>query len=151
MTSKFTEILEPSEAQTYTHPHLNVSLEDILAEEGRRRSASESSSQSGSDSPKSPTDESKAKSLRRRGFTFGSKKGRRATYANLSYLHESVTSTKRQSTTARKIRHARSSAMACRALGNYEVILTSTFYTFYWLPPHMCEEPSTLGIMPWSR
>ncbi|KAF2266967.1 hypothetical protein CC78DRAFT_577500 [Lojkania enalia] len=82
MTSKFTEILEPSEAPTYTHPHLNVSLEDILAEEGRKRSGSESSTSSqhddnsGSDTPKSPTDLGKAKSLRRRAFTFGNKKGR---------------------------------------------------------------------------
>lgn len=83
MTSKFTEILEPSEAPTYTHPHLNVSLEDVLAEEGRKRSASQSSqssgSRSGSDSPASPTDEGKSKMFRRRAFTFGAKKDRRAT------------------------------------------------------------------------
>ncbi|KAF2798322.1 hypothetical protein K505DRAFT_321944 [Melanomma pulvis-pyrius CBS 109.77] len=85
MPSKFTEILEPSEAPTYSHPHLNVSLEDILAEEGRKRSTSHSSSsshsstpRSGSDSPKSPTEESKASLFRRRAFTLGSKKGRRA-------------------------------------------------------------------------
>ncbi|KAF2002873.1 DBR1-domain-containing protein [Amniculicola lignicola CBS 123094] len=71
------KILEPSEQPTYTHPHLNVSLEDILAEEGRRRSDSQSSSSSGSTSPKSPTDEGKGRGLKRRGFTFGSKKGRR--------------------------------------------------------------------------
>ncbi|KAF2739990.1 DBR1-domain-containing protein [Polyplosphaeria fusca] len=81
MTSKFTEILEPSEAPTYTHPHLNVSLEDVLAEEGRKRSASQSSHssgfRSGSDSPNSPTDDTKEKSSRRRAFTFGTKKDRR--------------------------------------------------------------------------
>lgn len=87
MTSKFTEILEPSDAPTYTHPHLNVSLEDILAEEGRKRSASQSSvssqssnPRSGSNSPVSPTtEESKKEGLRRRAFTFGSKKVRRGT------------------------------------------------------------------------
>lgn len=80
MTSKFTEILEPSKAPTYTHPHLNVSLEDILAEEGRKRSNSQSSAssqnsapRSGSDSPKSPTEEKK-EGIRRRAFTFGSKR-----------------------------------------------------------------------------
>ena len=85
MTSKFQEILEPAEAPTYTHPHLNVSLDDILRE-GRERSASQSSASSqpqsphsGNESPKSPTEESKASSFRRRAFTLGSKKGRRAT------------------------------------------------------------------------
>lgn len=84
MTSKFQEILEPTQAPTYTHPHLNVSLEDILRE-GRERSASQSSSsdsssntQSGNDAPKSPTSESKSSAFRRRAFTLGSKKGRRA-------------------------------------------------------------------------
>ncbi|KAK7193803.1 hypothetical protein PSPO01_00476 [Paraphaeosphaeria sporulosa] len=85
MTStKFIEILEPAQAPTYTHPHLNVSLDDIL-KEGRERSASQSSESSqsqsqrssGSTSPKSPTDESKSSSFRRRAFTLGSKKGRR--------------------------------------------------------------------------
>lgn len=33
-----------------------------------------------------------------------------------------------------KDRHARKSAMACQARGNYEVNLTSTFYTFMILP-----------------
>ncbi|KAF2447836.1 hypothetical protein P171DRAFT_429438 [Karstenula rhodostoma CBS 690.94] len=83
--TKFIEILEPAQAPTYTHPHLNVSLDDIL-NEGRERSASqssESSSQShshqssGSTSPKSPTDDSKSSSFRHRAFTLGSKKGRR--------------------------------------------------------------------------
>ncbi|KAF2131573.1 hypothetical protein P153DRAFT_383667 [Dothidotthia symphoricarpi CBS 119687] len=83
MTSKFTEILEPTQAPTYTHPHLNVSLEDILAEEGRKRSASQSSqgSQTGSDSsaPPSPTSSthdhaSKMGLLKRRAFTLGTKK-----------------------------------------------------------------------------
>ncbi|KAF2018975.1 hypothetical protein BU24DRAFT_458698 [Aaosphaeria arxii CBS 175.79] len=88
MTSKFTEILEPSEAPTYTHPHLNVSLEDVLAEEGRKRSGSHSSSSShssnsrtGSDAaPKSPTssEESVKDGLKRR-FTFGRNKARRST------------------------------------------------------------------------
>lgn len=88
-TSKFMEILEPTEAPSITtHPHLNVSLEDILAEEGRKRSVSQSSegsqsgsrdSGSGSESPKSPTDESKSSAFRRRAFTLGSRKGRRAT------------------------------------------------------------------------
>ncbi|KAF2637052.1 DBR1-domain-containing protein [Massarina eburnea CBS 473.64] len=90
MTSKFQEILEPAEAPAYTHPHLNVSLEDILRE-GRERSASESSSSSSSHSrsssegtgcPKSPTPTShsaddRASVFRRRAFTLGSKKGRR--------------------------------------------------------------------------
>lgn len=85
MTStKFIEILEPTQAPTYTHPHLNVSLDDIL-KEGRERSASQSSESSqsqshqssGSTSPKSPTDESKSSSFRRRAFTLGSKKGHR--------------------------------------------------------------------------
>lgn len=85
MTSKFQEILEPAEAPTYTHPHLNVSLEDIL-KEGRERSASQSSassqshfgSGSGNESPKSPTQESKSSAFKRR-ITLGSKKGRRET------------------------------------------------------------------------
>lgn len=93
MTSKFTEILEPSQAPTYSHPHLNVSLEDVLAEEGRKRSSSSSSSssqsstpRSGSDSPKSPTEETKASMFRRRAFTLGSKKGRHVSWmaSNLS-------------------------------------------------------------------
>lgn len=86
MTSKFQEILEPSEAPTYTHPHLNVSLEDILAEEGRKRSDSQSSASShtsnsrssSSDDLKSPTTEEKKEGLRRRAFTLGSKKFRRS-------------------------------------------------------------------------
>jgi len=84
MTSKFVELLDPSEASAYSHPHLNVSLEDILAEEGRERSASQSSSnsessppRSGSDGPKSPTEESKGSMFRRRAFTLGTKMGRR--------------------------------------------------------------------------
>lgn len=84
MTStKFIEILEPAQAPTYTHPHLNVSLDDILRE-GRERSASESSASSqphqssGNSSPKSPTDESKGSSFKRRAFALGSKKGRRS-------------------------------------------------------------------------
>ena len=82
MTStKFIEILEPAQAPSYTHPHLNVSLEDILRE-GRERSASESSASSHSHSsdngnPKSPTDESKSSAFKRRAFNLGSKKGRR--------------------------------------------------------------------------
>jgi lariat debranching enzyme len=86
MGSKFVENL--SEVPI-THPHLNVSLEDILAEEGRKRSASQSSSssqttsaRSGSDaatSPTSPTQASKMGSIRRRALTLGSKKIRRGT------------------------------------------------------------------------
>ncbi|KAF2706606.1 hypothetical protein K504DRAFT_60110 [Pleomassaria siparia CBS 279.74] len=86
MTSKFIEILDHSEGLAYSHPHLNVSLEDILAEEGRKRSTSQSSSssqsslpRSGSDRPpKSPTEESKPSIFRRRAFTLGNKKGPRA-------------------------------------------------------------------------
>lgn len=84
MTSKFQEILEPTEAPAHTHPHLNVSLQDVLRE-GRERSSSESSdgsqsgAHSGNDSPKSPTSESKSSAFRRRAFTLGSKKGRRTT------------------------------------------------------------------------
>ncbi|KAF2691315.1 hypothetical protein K458DRAFT_382880 [Lentithecium fluviatile CBS 122367] len=84
MPSKFQEILEPTEAPTYTHPHLNVSLEDILREgRERERSSSQSSKSShsnsqtpGNESPKSPTSDSKSSSFRRRAFTLGSKKGR---------------------------------------------------------------------------
>lgn len=82
-TTKFIEILEPAHAPTYTHPHLNVSLEDILRE-GRERSASESSesgssaqSRKSSDTATAPAEESKASAFRRRAFTLGSKKGRR--------------------------------------------------------------------------
>lgn len=77
--SRFVENLEDV---PITHPHLNVSLEDILAEEGRKRSTSQSSdtTRSGSDStpsPTSPTSPSKMDAIRRRAFTLGSKKGRR--------------------------------------------------------------------------
>jgi lariat debranching enzyme len=85
MSSRFVENLET--IAPITHPHLNVSLDDILAEEGRKRSSSHSSEssqtsgrRSGSDatpSPSSPTTESKIDSIRRRAFTLGSKKGRR--------------------------------------------------------------------------
>ena len=79
MASRFVENLEEV---PITHPHLNVSLDDILAEEGRKRSSSQSSDSSetrpsGSSSaasPTSPTHESKIK----RAFTLGSKKGRRS-------------------------------------------------------------------------
>lgn len=83
MASRFVENL--SEVPI-THPHLNVSLDDILAEEAsRKRSGSQSSqssqndtsrSGSGSDSPTSPTTESKMNAIRRRALTLGSKKGR---------------------------------------------------------------------------
>jgi lariat debranching enzyme len=85
MASKFVENLEEV---PNTHPHLNVSLEDILAEEGRKRSSSQSSESSnsngrsgseGAQSPTSPTHhESHLGSIRRRAFTLGSKKVRRA-------------------------------------------------------------------------
>jgi lariat debranching enzyme len=84
MGSKFVENLSDV---PITHPHLNVSLEDILAEEGRKRSASQSSTsshttteRSGSDAaqPPSPTQSSKMGSIRRRALTLGSKKVRRA-------------------------------------------------------------------------
>jgi hypothetical protein len=79
MASRFVENLEEV---PISHPHLNVSLDDILAEEGRKRSSSQSSDstetrRSGSStaaSPTSPTHESKIK----RAFTLGSKKARRS-------------------------------------------------------------------------
>ncbi|KAL6706765.1 hypothetical protein ACN47E_005101 [Coniothyrium glycines] len=84
MASRFVENLDTT--TPITHPHLNVSLNDILAEEGRKRSSSQSSEsshtsdrQSGSESsnsPTSPTTESKMDSIKRRAFTLGSKKGR---------------------------------------------------------------------------
>lgn len=82
MASRFVENLEEV---PITHPHLNVSLDDILAEESRKRSTSQSSDgshmdRSGSDSatsPTSPTSESKMNAIRRRALTLGSKKGRR--------------------------------------------------------------------------
>lgn len=75
MTStKFIEILEPTQAPTYTHPHLNVSLDDILRE-GRERSASQSSG-SDSSAPKSPTEDKNTSNFVRR-LTLG-KKARRA-------------------------------------------------------------------------
>jgi lariat debranching enzyme len=82
MSSRFVENLEEV---PITHPHLNVSLEDILAEESRKRSTSQSSDQShadrsGSDSlpsPTSPTSDSKMNLLKRRALALGSKKGRR--------------------------------------------------------------------------
>jgi lariat debranching enzyme len=78
MASRFVENLDEV---PITHPHLNVSLDDILAEESRKRSTSQSSEgsthRSGSDSPSSPTtSESKMNSLKRRALTLGSKKGR---------------------------------------------------------------------------
>jgi lariat debranching enzyme len=85
MASKFVENLEEV---PITHPHLNVSLDDILAEEGRKRSDSQSSASSNSNgrsgsesaqSPTSPTHESHLGSIKRRAFTLGSKKIRRAT------------------------------------------------------------------------
>lgn len=86
MASRFVENLDT--VSTISHPHLNVSLEDILAEEGRKRSSSQSSEssqtagrRSGSESvasPTSPTNENKMDTIRRRAFTLGSKKGRRA-------------------------------------------------------------------------
>jgi lariat debranching enzyme len=76
MASKFIEILEPSDV-AYTNSNLNVSLEDILAEEGRIRSDSQSSSSSNgsssrsdSDSAKSPTDDNKKEDGIHRRFTF---------------------------------------------------------------------------------
>lgn len=85
MASKFVENLEEV---PITHPHLNVNLEDILAEEGRKRSSSQSSEFSnsnersgseGAQSPTSPTHhESHLGSIKRRAFTLGSKKVRRA-------------------------------------------------------------------------
>jgi len=77
--SRFVENLEEV---PITHPHLNVSLEDILAEETRKRSTSQSSetARSGSNStpsPTSPTSPSKMDAIRRRAFTLGSKKVRR--------------------------------------------------------------------------
>lgn len=84
MGSKFVENLSDV---PITHPHLNVSLEDILAEEGRKRSASQSSTssqtltaRSASDTaqPPSPTQSGKMGSIRRRALTLGSKKIRRA-------------------------------------------------------------------------
>lgn len=82
MASRFVENLEEV---PITHPHLNVSLDDILAEESRKRSSSQSSDsshtdRSGSDSaasPMSPTSDSKMSAIKRRAFTLGSKKGRR--------------------------------------------------------------------------
>jgi lariat debranching enzyme len=82
MASRFIENLEEV---PITHPHLNVSLEDILAEDRRKRSTSQSSDNSqsarfGSDSPSSPTSpttESKMDTIKRRAFALGSKKGRR--------------------------------------------------------------------------
>ncbi|XP_014554652.1 hypothetical protein COCVIDRAFT_39527 [Bipolaris victoriae FI3] len=80
MASRFVENLEEV---PNSHPHLNVSLDDILAEERRKRSSSQSSGsseprRSGSTSaammPTSPTTESKIK----RAFTIGGKKGRRS-------------------------------------------------------------------------
>ncbi|KAF2996652.1 hypothetical protein E8E13_003533 [Curvularia kusanoi] len=81
MASKFVENLEEV---PITHPHLNVSLDDILAEEGRKRSSSQSSQssnsngRSGSESAQSPTSpthhEGHLGSIRRRAFTLGSKK-----------------------------------------------------------------------------
>lgn len=81
MTSRFTELLDSDAAPSYTsHPHLNVSLEDILAKEGRNRSNSESStrsdpstSRSESSSPMSPAPTEK-KGIRMRAFTFGNKR-----------------------------------------------------------------------------
>ena len=72
--SKFTEILDASNAPSYSN--LNVSLEDILAETARRRSSSgsESSSRSNTNSPTSstaPTNDGARARLRR--ITLGSK------------------------------------------------------------------------------
>ncbi|EUC50153.1 hypothetical protein COCMIDRAFT_1115 [Bipolaris oryzae ATCC 44560] len=64
MASRFVENLEEV---SISHPHLNVSLDDILAEERRSTSAAMM--------PTSPTTESKIK----RAFTIGGKKGRRST------------------------------------------------------------------------
>lgn len=85
MASKFVENLQEV---PITHPHLNVSLDDILAEEGRKRSASQSSESSNSNgrsgsesaqSPTSPVHESHLGSIKRRALTLGSKKVRRGT------------------------------------------------------------------------
>lgn len=78
MVSRFVENLEEV---PISHPHLNVSLEDILAEEKRKRSTSDSSNssyngRSGSDSTASPTSPTSPSKMRR--FTLGSKNGRRA-------------------------------------------------------------------------
>jgi lariat debranching enzyme len=81
MASRFVENLEEV---PITHPHLNVSLEDILAEDMRKRSTSSSSDSAGSDSPSSPTSPisptsaSKMDTIRRRALALGSKKGRRS-------------------------------------------------------------------------
>ncbi|KAH9870683.1 hypothetical protein IAQ61_006161 [Plenodomus lingam] len=93
MASRFVENLDT--VSTISHPHLNVSLEDILAEEGRKRSSSQSSEssqtagrRSGSESvasPTSPTNENKMDTIRRRAFTLGSKKGRRASIGRARY------------------------------------------------------------------
>ncbi|KAG9205831.1 hypothetical protein G6514_006105 [Epicoccum nigrum] len=78
MASKFVENLEEV---PITHPHLNVSLDDILAEEGRKRSSSQSSASSNSNgrsesetaqSPTSPTHpEGHLGSIKRRAFALG--------------------------------------------------------------------------------
>ncbi|KAI4687542.1 uncharacterized protein J4E88_003132 [Alternaria novae-zelandiae] len=79
MASRFVENLEEV---PISHPHLNVSLDDILAEESRKRSSSQSSAssdprRSGSSSTPSPTSPTTTESKLKRAFTLGSKKGRR--------------------------------------------------------------------------
>ncbi|KAI4609027.1 uncharacterized protein J4E87_005199 [Alternaria ethzedia] len=79
MASRFVENLEEV---PISHPHLNVSLDDILAEESRKRSSSQSSAssdprRSGSSSTPSPTSPTATESKLKRAFTLGSKKGRR--------------------------------------------------------------------------
>ncbi|KAF7676907.1 hypothetical protein GT037_005119 [Alternaria burnsii] len=76
MASRFVENLEEV---PISHPHLNVSLDDILAEESRKRSSSQSSGssetrRSGSSSTPSPTSPINTESKLKRAFTIGSKK-----------------------------------------------------------------------------
>jgi hypothetical protein len=82
MASRFVENLEEV---PISHPHLNVSLDDILAEESRKRSSSQSSGssetrRSGSSSTPSPTSPINTESKLKRAFTIGSKKGRRTSW-----------------------------------------------------------------------
>jgi len=84
MSSRFVENLDTF--APISHPHLNVSLEDILAEEGRKRSSSQSSESSQNTShpsgsyvsanPTSPTNVTKFGTMKR-SFTLATKKDRR--------------------------------------------------------------------------
>lgn len=85
MASRFVENFDS--VAPISHPHLNVSLDDILAEEGRKRSSSQSSESSQNTSHRSgsnasattisPTNASKMSTIKR-SFTIISKKDRRA-------------------------------------------------------------------------